>query len=191
MFSFIKRIRNYFRKRYLFEAIQKVEEFSIENKEWRENADVTELHVDLLIENKELLDDPVIFEKLAELRFTSKFNNLKEVETYVSAFIDQSLPFVQGKVNGKPKIDNGKLERDPLRNVTVSYFLEASDGRGLFATLTRIKNICVMVKTHCSKVNISRQKILESICKDIFSPLLTILQEILEVLYANQTRKSS
>ena len=187
MFGLIEKVRSYFRKRYLFEAVQKLEKFAEENKLWRVNYFITELHVSLLIENQNLLLNEDVVKRLSVIRISSKFNNITEVEKYTLDFINQSLPFVKGEVKNRPKINNGQLEKDPLKNVNLFYFLEASDGKSLLVTLARIQNICAEVKAHCSLATKARQPILESICKDIFSPLLTILQEIFEVLYDNQT----
>lgn len=191
MLRVIKKIRRYFQRRYLFETIQALEEFSTERKLWRVGYMITMLHCELLIKNKDVLTEREFIKRLSTTRFSSKFNNLSEVEEYAIDFINQTIPFVKGEIKSRPKINNGKLEKDPVRKMGLLYFLEAKNEVELFDSIVRIRNICFDVDAHCSSVSIARQQILESICKDIFSPLLTVLQEIFEVLYANQTRKSS
>ena len=138
MFGLIEKVRSYFRKRYLFEAVQKLEKFAEENKLWRVNYFITGLHVSLLIENQNLLLNEDVVKRLSVIRISSKFNNITEVEKYTLDFINQSLPFVKGEVKNRPKINNGQLEKDPLKNVNLFYFLEASDGKSLLVTLATL-----------------------------------------------------
>lgn len=191
MINIFKKMRNKIAYYYLFQAARKIEMFSLENKLWRINANLTEVHAELLIQNIFLLKEKSVFSDLSKLRISSKFLNLADLEIYKNDVITQTQSFVEGKTTARPNINDGKLARLPYRDVSVFSFLEIRDENDLIVALKRIRSICHQIDGHCKNAKSSRRSILENVCRDLFSPLITILQEFFEVLYANQTTRAA
>lgn len=172
------KIKLYILKTYLLNVVVELERYSVTQKRWRTNADITSVLCRLLLANKPLVLN-INTNSLLAKTVVSPYISLSDLERYVNDFLTQSKPFIKGETSNRPKIvtDVG----DSIRNIDYLTFVEYTSG-GFINVLDRIETISSQVKDALKEANVARRSYLESMLVPIFSVLIGLVEEMYGVL---------
>lgn len=174
-----KRIKRDYICGYLLSVVKDIEKFSIEQSVWNVRPDIIYILTKLLCNGKTIIFDGSVSKRLNDNQMFLDFYTLNEMEDYFKSFMKQSVAFVNGESNSKPKIIY-EVKED--LEIKILDFLKVSNDEELLKSLQHIQILSSNLHEYLLSVTPARRDILTKMLVPQLTSLLTIVETIYGVL---------
>lgn len=178
---FLKTKRAYL-KGYLIYSVQRIEKAATAKKRWDVTPEIMGALAKLLIIYVPILIDSETMRRLKDIKIQTQFDGLESLEIYCNEFINQTMPFIQGEENKRPKIESLIRDKIYYRELAITKFLKADSVNELERVLGSVVALSKRLDDHLEEVSDARRNILLNMLREVILPVYTTLERTYEVI---------
>ena len=180
--DFFKKIKRNYLKDYLNFSVRRLEKIANRQKKWDVTPEILNMLTRLLlIHNTSLIDESTV-ERLKVKKIQTQFESLKSMEMYCHEFINQTLPFIKGEENKRPRIESQIKHQIFYREVSITKFLGVETVLQLKRALESIAVLSQQLDDYLEDVPNARKTILLNMLRDVIFPVYTVIEQAYEVI---------
>lgn len=178
---FLKTKRAYLRA-YLIFSVRRIEKAATAKKRWDVTPVIMGALAKLLIIYVPILIDDVAMRRLKDIKIQTQFDSLESLEIYCHEFINQTVPFIEGEVSKRPKVESSIRDKIYIREMSITKFLKVDSVQELGRVLGSIVALSERLDDHLEGVSDARRNILLNILRETILPVYTTLERTYEVI---------